>query len=96
MKYELAKELKEAGFPQKNYKIEKDTEELCYIPSLEELIEACEKHPRGFCFLRKIDNDWYAQDGNMRGMDNGWDGKIAKGKTPTEAVAHLWLALNKK
>lgn len=46
--YELAKKLKDAGFPQWNYQKKGDvfcrgTDKECYIPTLSELLEACGK-----------------------------------------------------
>jgi hypothetical protein len=66
MNYELARELKEAGFPQKGghyicadgseYPYPYD-EAAAYIPNLEELIEACGER---FNFLRLVRNKWQA------------------------------------
>lgn len=101
MNYTLAKELKDAGFPQKNSPIIEhcvcDSEEylgeskvhpadscFVYLPTLEELIEACGKD------FKSLEKDsvapWYALGLMVRGQ----------GQIPTEAVARLWLALNKK
>ena len=103
MNYELAKELKEAGFPQdlnNGYYLTDlgitpysptqliDPSKAAYIPTLEELIEACGDEfallefgtrQAGWCAQSSIAND-----------------HVGFGKTPTEAVARLWLALNKK
>ncbi len=86
MDYELAKKLKEAGFPQKKQDIE--TEEGTYIgvyvPNLSELIEVC-----GNDFVRLVgilDLEWDAVDT----LD-----KYYHGSTPEQAVANLWLALKK-
>lgn len=96
--YELANELKEAGFPQNHECI--DGKELgagvtgaCLctprIPTLSELIEAC---------------DWkfaalYAPDKTDEGGYQCWvaDSRFPEdgvGSTAEEAVARLWLALN--
>lgn len=135
--YELAKQLKEAGFPQKrdpkkgelfsylayykdDFNIEvgtydtccasssfnydeyvnavdfKECEEssigasgwVCYIPTLEELIEACGDEKFSL---------WCYPHGYIIGFTPGSmkdDMRICK--TPSEAVARLWLALNKK
>lgn len=104
MNYELAKELKEAGFPQKQpyyYDPKKYTDEEAvraildgkdiadvYIPTLEELIEACGEN---LYSLYRHHNEWQAHSNSDQ-----WDTEIENGKTPTEAVANLWLALNKK
>jgi len=104
MSYALAKELKDAGFPQKyvrgqmkydpNVEADEDgilpeeTEEV-FHPTLSELIEACGD---GFVLLvRHKTDEWYA-----RSKAQGWDDFESDGKTPEEAVANLYLALNKK
>jgi hypothetical protein len=98
MLYELAKELKDAGFPQKEGKYATSWEppDSAYLPTLEELIEACGER---FNVLRSVHNhqgniiEWVAS------AESGFDRKAEKlvvHPTPTEAVARLWLALNKK
>jgi len=105
MNYKLAKQLKDAGFPQKANKnsgiyLDRNTvvkpimkpsdlmpKEYTVIPILEELIDAC-----GDEFFKLInlngEEGWHAEAHNFKG------GKI--GKTKKEAVAKLWLKLNKK
>lgn len=119
MTYELAKELKDAGFPQgdsvdnlfelsiaadfarkhrpnheliKQYELAekalidlygKGVEEHVRIPTLSELIEAC-----GTCQL-----SWYADAKYAQALSNNL---LGEGTTPEEAVARLWLTLNKK
>ena len=106
MNYELAKELKDNGFPFKypakevllpSGKIEsvedfiESVDKRVPIPTLSELIEAC-----GIAFFdlrRCIDKYnttliWAASSINRGGY--------VMGKTPLEAVARLWLVLNKK
>ena len=92
--YELAKELKDAGFPQwpdliRGNVISKNGLEA-YNPTLSELIEACELKTMYFG-LEKHSNDWRA--GNL-GTGNLID--FVSAPTKEEAVACLWLALNKK
>lgn len=87
MNYELANELKDAGFP---YQL--DHYEAGIFPSLSELIEGCGD---GFFRLEKsAGNNWTA----MSGFDAS--GLIKEGyancPTPEVAVAKLWLALQKK
>ena len=104
MEYKLAKELKDAGFPQADpnqaFNVgtfqyigdNSNKETLCYIPTLSELIEACGD---------KFDALGKCKDDGMSKIVDGWiavdeDNKRRWGKTPEEAVANLWLALNKK
>lgn len=109
MNYELAKELKEAGFPQKTgmyARAEKcdckvfGLDALChmaYIPTLSELIEACGE---GFASLHKTNkqtdhnelSDWWVAKGLLAEPATYGD---REGATPQEAVARLWLALNR-
>jgi len=101
MNYELAKELKDAGFPQDGHFgidavgtvgcIGDHPAKLPLIvkaPTLSELIEACGE--RSFILnaarTRGHRNSWYAEAGGVEAI----------GPTPEEAVARLWLALNKK
>lgn len=105
MNYELGLELKNAGFLQPDMGMKdgiqnlygmgrgewksKGGSELVYIPTLSELIDVCDKS-KGFQ-LMFLDgkNVWVAFNGEK---DNEW----YEGSTPEEAVARLWLALNKK
>ncbi len=87
MNYELAKQLKDAGFPQKDIcghcgtKFHTDT-----FPTLFELIEAC-----GDRFQRLSRMDYGFRAVGMK------DSVIfCDNNTPEEAVAKLWLELNKK
>lgn len=124
MNYELAKKLKDAGFPQTYKKSspwadfayktnddelhllhedndtqwwigndyssqvdeEKMNEEWVKVPTLEELIEACGERLWG---LTRHGNFWQTNWVDGFAGDSG-------GYTPSEAVANLWLALNKK
>ena len=126
MNYELAKQLKDAGFPlnkcnRKEEEIFLKTvmeltlddylkcgyfvvnSELYRIPNLEELIDAC-----GDAFLglhksyTNIDKfEWYANT-HTHPCDcgkeecKGYNWEHETGKTPTEAVAKLYLELNKE
>ncbi len=109
MNYELAKKLKEAGFPQDKAHFYYSThtipetmwcvniiskksgvpldDNLVAIPTLEELIEACGDD---FVRLRKSGSLWEAWGYFLK---NGHD---VHALTSTEAVARLWLALNKE
>lgn len=102
MNYELAKELKEAGFPQKlivnppNNESTHATEQQASrsshptIPTLSELIEACVHNTRHFNLSYKVGVGWKARSYLANAIDS------ARCTTPEEAVAHLWLTLNKK
>lgn len=109
MNYELAKELKDVGFPQSgNGEIrsfnsedkdqflmdERPEVEYLYIPILEELIEECEGI---FWSLHRGGSDtgafaWIADTTGKATEEY----RQAFGSNPSEAVARLWLALNKK
>lgn len=82
MNYELLKQLKDAGHP---FVFEQG--DGIHLPTLEELIEACGDK----FFALKHHIGWIAV---------GWDGPhlsiTGVGKTPEEAVANLYLALNQK
>jgi hypothetical protein len=111
MNYELARELKDAGFPQGtttdanryNHLDSKGNPcapfypDAVYVPTLTELIEACGD---GFETLSRdtttekmcwIANNYHDADSPEEKV-LGW----YEGSTPEEAVANLWLALNKK
>ena len=86
MTYELVKQLKEAGF------YLQENKGTPYPPTLSELIEACGE---GYFNLNSTKSG--------KGYDNHWAAYFGEnpeakglGKTPEEAVAKLWLALNKK
>jgi hypothetical protein len=104
MTYELARQLKDAGFPQgltehqygwieAHQAFELDNGDMTVgvsAPTLEELIEACGE---------KFEN---LTQGTYRGKRQWWVNweqggePEAVGFTPIEAVAKLWLALNGK
>lgn len=90
MDYQLALKLKEAGFPQNgkdcNWIIDEESPlDEIYTPTLSELIEACGEE---FLSLAKFGKIWEA----FRHKEL----KPEVGNTPEEAVANLWLELNKK
>lgn len=112
--YELAKELKDAGFvfipwwtalrDENEYEVREIEGGRAYVlvdgirgyllPTLSELIEACENTFKALEFSQDDMRSWHAyyeEDGNAD--PNSWSGF---GSTPEEAVARLWLALNKK
>lgn len=120
MNYELSKKLRDNGFPQtgvscrgilnngvvqdygKPYKTEL---EMAYLPTLSELIDACEPHKAddfdlriftGICTAQLIYHGYFE---GWVGVERDNDGAVsinikADGSTPEEAVANLWLALN--
>jgi hypothetical protein len=106
MNYTLAKELKEAGFPQEErhagnayqwdaQEITDDGKEHVYYPTLEELIEAC-----GYSFksIQRHKTKVSPEGDEWCVVFRQCKGKFRKvwGKTAIEAVAKLWLAINKK
>lgn len=110
MSYDLAKELKEAGFPQigKPYSVVADLrgdaltldgkENVC-IPTLSELIEACgkdlpfERNGLAYTFSLNYEGEKKKWCACFDGLYGAYDLKY--GSTPEEAVARLWLALDK-
>lgn len=104
--YDLAKKLKEAGFPFKETKILEDNisgkyrieyftfegfDSWYFWTTLSELIESCGGN--SFTLYREVygdnesdDMEWKAECRNKNGI----------GISPEEAVANLWLELNKK
>src|SRR3990167_3722454 len=109
MNYELARKLKEAGFPKANFVIMYPNAKYpnrhgqSGAPTLEELIEACtiqaDKRSRGNISLHTM---WYGQGHFTKCSAIYWrgiskeDALCGTGDTFSEAVAELWLKLNKK
>lgn len=102
MNYELAKQLKDAGFPQvhpasypngtlmRHPRDINNTEEV-YFSTLHQLIEAC--GDRFSMLNRSIDNKfhaWATRNEEVKYLDDIY----SEGDTPEEAVANLWLKLN--
>ena len=110
MTYKLAKQLKDAGFSQKEqgrgYFLAKDKlvelptgiisgVDVAYVPTLSELIEACVRLKQiGEFHLETVGDEWCVGIREANG-EHHW---LYRGiyKTPEEAVAKLWLALNSK
>ena len=100
MNYELAKQLQEAGFPCKYIIGELNDERTSnkYFPTLSELIEACGKFGL-FSLFKKLDD---SEPTEVYWLAHNWGyGTYPKltesiGYSPEEAVARLWLSLNKK
>jgi hypothetical protein len=112
MNYELAQKLKDAGFDvkgvRKGYLLDKfdclpfpfpitnemkEQLEYVYVPTLEELIEACGDYFTDLYRTKSNDDSskivWISDY-----MD--YTGRYIEGSTPKEAVANLYLAINKK
>ncbi len=88
MNYELAKKLKDAGFPEMEWRIEQFLKHgPAKLPTLSELIEACGD---SLGDLTRTDSGW------MTNCENIGNNPQTEGSTPEEAVANLWLELNKK
>lgn len=96
MNFELAKQLKDAGFPQ-NTKHKNITKlnGVVGVPTLSELIEVCPKVFKG----EKFTLDWWDIEKQWRAwyefIDGFGDGPSAYGETPEIAVANLYLELKK-
>lgn len=105
MNYELAKKLKDAGFPQavhRNVFCGKSAcgpeNRLCaYAPTLSELIEACVNIEKDFALRRRDDGTWSASD-EYWDVDDQMNSFVYEeyGEIPEDAVANLWLKLQCK
>jgi hypothetical protein len=90
MQYELARELKDAGFPQTGSgkwighvdSLVWRNADRVYVPTLEELIKACGAEITCFA-IERGDHEWNAFAHTF----------YSTGATMTEAVARLWLAM---
>lgn len=99
MNYELAKKLKDAGFPQLTKEKSPINHMECYergqdgvivfTPDLSELIEACGNR---FDSLEKDRSEWIASWEDNQDFSTTHTGI---GTSPEIAVANLWLELNK-
>jgi hypothetical protein len=93
VEYELAQQLRDAGFPQggkgtqtgPSDKLVWRAGDRVYVPTLSELIEACDSE--WFYLHKNRDGKWKASNHRIDTLDY---------PTPDEAVARLWLALHKK
>lgn len=100
--YELAKALEDAGFPQSGSGtrvappdvLVARRHDFVYVPTLEELIEACGRPLFIESNIGRIGDE--TQEIWISGKARGMGQKFATGLTPTEAIARLWLALNKQ
>jgi len=96
--YELARELREKGFPVKPFGYAPDVFDEGFIaPTLSELIEACgEEFNALFSGWKDIHKGYRDEDRQWRADATNKTGYSCTGTTPSEAVARLWLALQKK
>ncbi len=99
MIYSLAKELKEAGFPQGGNgswvfppeKIIARSSDRVYAPTLSELMEGCGGNEKTGLWLQQESSPTGIYWGSGRGLDG--QQICGSGSTPEEAIARLWLAL---
>ena len=99
--YNLAFELKKAGFPGSEYWLDIEMKEGVPdgrpLVTLEELIEACGDRFKGLVYgeSQTVGEPWGAYT-ILNGDEFGLSYPDTEGKTPSEAVAKLWLSINKK
>ena len=88
--YELARKLKDAGFPQSELARAQQQAGYDYVslPNLSTLIEVCGE---GFGALGREPNRWVACE---YVSERGEWSNVHEGETPEDAVARLWLSLN--
>ena len=101
--YTLVKELKDNGFPHNDWTVTSldSFPPIVYFnnpPTLSELIEACGD---GIHSIRKGiwkgNGNWMASQDSLDSAGNSYPVEpVGTGDTPEEAVAKLWLAINKK
>lgn len=108
MNYELVEQLKDAGFHQFSLPFERSAynhtawiqnpgnpDELVYKPTLSELIEACGESFNSLSRVNKNGSEAVADKEDMIWKASCWE-QFVLSETPEEAVAKLWLELNKK
>lgn len=88
MTHEIMQKLKNAGFLLHPLL---ENSNLFVQPTLSELIEACGEY---FVSLTQYESGWFRAEGNYPLYDEGTNWSDAH--SPEEAVAKLWLTLNKK
>lgn len=99
MTNELAKKLKDAGFPQgKNWTRgvnvgEGDVVEFAFEPNLSELIGTCGDKFSQLAWINESIK-WQAVAAKDRTAKKLICLQVGHGETPEEAVANLWLAIN--
>jgi hypothetical protein len=101
--YELAKQLQDAGWPEGGKgswavppdKIVLRSGDRAYVPTLSELIEACEREGYFNFELVHFRKGWMAkiiENATNKTLDQAT--LISEGASPELAVARLWLALH--
>jgi hypothetical protein len=90
--FQLARQLKDAGFPQSELARAQRKAGYDYVcmPALATLIETCAE---GFGALRREAYVWVACEYIS---ERGRWGNAHEGESPEDAVARLWLSLNRK
>jgi hypothetical protein len=89
MEYALAKQLKDAGFPQLSTSFTTTIEgDLTAVPSLSELIEVCGEDVGTLELLLDENRHWCWRAQSRNGL------AVGRGEFPTEALARLWLVLH--
>src|SRR6516225_5767632 len=88
--HQLARKLKDAGFPQSELARAQQRAGYDYVslPNLSTLIEVCGE---GFGALGREPNRWVACE---YVSERGEWSNVHEGETPEDAVARLWLSLN--
>jgi hypothetical protein len=96
MNYELAEELKNAGFPQTDGEYIGSSGKECLIPKLGQLIDACGVERFWQLESRNISQGQWNASGYKKTRNRDEVTIVSGyGSTPEQAVANLWLALNK-
>lgn len=97
LKYEICEQLKSAGFPTPKGADEEWSTYDRMFPTLEELIEACGGALESL--ENKVDRKSMTRVWKAWGIEmepwNPASNQMGQGSTPEEAVALLWLKLNK-
>jgi len=108
MDYELARQLRDGGFPQKEFQFHNGMTgkwpgdirpaDFPYNPTLSELIEACAEDFDLLCHdVRGVLDPMYSRGfhrSSRHWSASSWTRKTELGDTPEEAVARLYLALH--
>ena len=96
MTYDLAKQLKDAGWPDEGNDLERFTVGNWSAPFLSELIEACLDFPNQFSLYGRDKYRWEATSVGMQPYGAFLNKSVTEyGNTPEEAVAKLWLEIHK-